>query len=159
MFTPSRDEARRFFFETWRKYGAGEPLSQLEALALKVIGWHPEYHALLDHPERHLERDYAPESGTMNPFLHLSLHLAVEEQLAIDQPPGLRARYRQLLEKTASEHDARHIIVECLGETVWQAQRNGTAPDAAAYLECVGGKAESAQPARGRTSGTNNGTA
>jgi hypothetical protein len=82
----------------------------------------------------------------------------VEEQLAIDQPPGLRARYRQLLEKTASEHDARHIIVECLGETVWQAQRNGTAPDAAAYLECVGGKAESAQPARGRTSGTNNGT-
>jgi hypothetical protein len=27
--------------------------------------------------------------------------------------------------------------MECLAEMIWQAQRNGTAPDEEAYLECV----------------------
>ncbi|RPI48824.1 MAG: DUF1841 family protein, partial [Betaproteobacteria bacterium] len=88
MFAPSRDQARRFLFDTWHKYRAGEALSALERVALDVITLHPEYHALLDNPERNSDRDYSPELGQINPFLHLHLHLAVEEQLSIDQPPG-----------------------------------------------------------------------
>ena len=137
MFAPSRDEARRFFFDTWAKYRRGEPLAGLEQTALHVISLHPEYHALLEEPERHLERDYSPESGEMNPFLHLSLHLAIEEQLSIDQPRGIRACYERLLAKTGSEHDAKHLVLECLGETVWQAQRYGTPPDEKTYLDCL----------------------
>lgn len=137
MFNPSRDEARRFFFDTWGKYRRGETLTGLEKVALQVIVPHPEYHALLDEPERHLERDYLPESGDINPFLHLSLHLAVEEQLAIDQPAGILALYQRLLQKTGSEHDAKHAVLECLGETIWQAQRHNTAPDEKIYLECL----------------------
>ncbi len=137
MFTPSRDEARRFFFDTWAKYRRGEALTGLEAAALKVIGLHPEYHAVLDEPDRHLERDYSPERGEMNPFLHLSLHLAIEEQLSIDHPQGVRTHYERLLEKTGSEHDAKHLVLECLGETIWQAQRTGTPPDEKGYRECL----------------------
>lgn len=137
MFQPSRDEARRFFFDTWAKVGRGEPLSALEAEALEVINRHPEYHALLADPERNLDRDYGPESGQMNPFLHLSLHLAVEEQLSIDQPPGIRVRFQKIAEKTGDDHAARHAVLECLGETIWQAQRTGAPPDQAAYLECL----------------------
>jgi len=137
MFSPSRDEARRFFFDTWGKYRRGEALAGLEKVALQVISLHPEYHALLDEPDRHLDRDYLPESGDINPFLHLSLHLAVEEQLSIDQPAGIRALYQRLLQKTGSEHDARHALLECLGEMLWQAQRLGAAPDPKIYLECL----------------------
>ena len=137
MFNPSRDEARRFFFDTWAKHRRGEALSSMENLALEIIGLHPEYHALLDAPERHLGRDYAPELGDINPFLHLSLHLAVEEQLSIDQPAGIRALYQRLLEKTASAHDAKHAVLECLGETIWQAQRLQATPDPRLYLECL----------------------
>lgn len=137
MFAPSRDEARRFFFDTWGKYRRGEPLTGLERIALQVISLHPEYHALLDQPQRHLDRDYLPESGEMNPFLHLSLHLAVEEQLSIDQPRGICALYQRLLEKAGSEHEAKHVLIECLGETIWQAQRAGTPPDEKLYLECI----------------------
>ena len=136
MFNPSRDEARRFFFDTWKKYRAGAPLTDLERIALGVIGLHGEYQALLE-DERNIERDYTPEDGGVNPFLHLSLHLAIEEQLSIDQPPGLRARYERLLGAAGNEHDAKHAVLECLGETVWQAQRTGTPPDAAAYLACL----------------------
>ena len=140
MFTPSRDQARQFFFETWRKYRSGETLSDLEKVALQVISLHSEYHALLDDPERNLNRDYAPEHGAMNPFLHLSLHLAIDEQLSIDQPPGIRAQFVHIAMATGSEHDAKHALLECLAETIWQAQRAGAAPDQALYLECLGRK-------------------
>ena len=137
MFAPSRDQARQFFFDTWKKYRASEALSALEQVAFAVISLHPEYHALLEDTDRNLDRDYTPAEGGINPFLHLSLHLAVEEQLSIDQPPGLCAKYEQLRAAADSEHDAKHTVVECLGETIWQAQRTGAPPDAAAYLACV----------------------
>jgi hypothetical protein len=137
MFNPSRDQARRFLFDTWRKYHSREPLAGLEQIAVQVIAEHPEYHALLDDPERNLDREYGPDAGAMNPFLHLSLHLAVHEQLSIDQPRGLRAEYERLLAALGSPHEAAHAVLECLGETIWQAQRLGTAPDENVYLECL----------------------
>ena len=137
MFNPNRDEARLFFFDTWSKYRRGETLSGLEHTALSAILLHPEYHVFLDDRERNRDRDFSPEAGQLNPFLHLSLHLAIEEQLSIDQPPGIRSLYETLLEKTGSEHDAKHHVLECLGETVWQAQRAGSPPDENAYLNCL----------------------
>jgi hypothetical protein len=140
MFNPSRDQARSFFFDTWEKSQRGETLSPLEQTALSVVLQHPEYQPILRDRQRNQSRDYGPESGEMNPFLHLSLHLAVEEQLSIDQPPGIRARFERLASKLGSEHDAKHHVLECLGETVWQAQRTGTPPDQDAYLECISRK-------------------
>ena len=137
MYAPTRSQARQFLFDVWRKYQAGEPLSGLEATALDVILLHPEYHALLADPERHVEHDYAPEAGVVNPFLHLNLHLAIEEQLSIDQPAGIRAEYQRLCAALGSAHDAKHAILECLGEVLWQAQRNAAPPDEAQYIACL----------------------
>ena len=137
MFTPTRDEARRFMIEAWRKYAAQEPLTALERMTGEIVAMHPEYRGMLETPERHADRDYHPESGEMNPFLHLSLHLAVAEQLSIDQPPGLRKHYERLMTERGDEHHALHALVECLGEVVWHAQRHGTTPDGALYLSCV----------------------
>jgi len=137
MFNPSRDQARDFFFETWRKYRAQQALAGLETVALQVILAHPEYQAALDDPERHRERNYSPELGEPNPFLHMSMHLAIEEQLSIDQPPGIRAAVETLARKRGSMHDARHDVMECLAEVLWQAQRNAAGFDNAAYLDCV----------------------
>jgi len=92
---------------------------------------------MLDAPEQHLDRDYVPEGGAVNPFLHLSLHLAVAEQIAIDQPPGIRAEFERLQSARGDAHAALHAILECLGEVVWQAQRTNSAPDGALYLECL----------------------
>lgn len=137
MFSPTRAEARRFFFETWRKYCARAPLEGLERTAIDIILLHPEYQGLLDEPQRNLDHDFAPEDGAVNPFLHLSLHLAIAEQLSIDQPRGISSAYRELLARAATEHDALHHVLECLGETLWGAQRSRSAPDEAAYLACI----------------------
>jgi hypothetical protein len=137
VFAPTRDEARRFLVDAWSKYRAGQPLSGLEQKAVELIALHPEYHALLEDSERHVSRDYGPGGGEMNPFLHLSLHLAVSEQLSIDQPPGIRAQFERLRTARGDEHAAMHAVLECLGETLWQAQRLRAAPDAEVYLSCL----------------------
>ena len=124
-------------FESWRKRRAGELLTPLEDLAAQLIAKHPEHHAVLEDPQRHQEQDYLPEHGTTNPFLHLMMHLAIEEQISIDQPAGIRAHFMRLTRQFESEHDAQHRMMECLGEMIWQAQRNGTQPDAAVYFACL----------------------
>ncbi|HKX52724.1 MAG TPA: DUF1841 family protein [Nitrosospira sp.] len=137
MFNPSRDQARQFFFETWRKYKQREMLSAMEDMALEVILQHPEYHALLDDVEHYQDKDYSPEMGATNPFLHMGMHIAIKEQLSIDQPAGIRARFERLLKKTGNEHAAMHQTMECLAEMIWQAQRNQTAYDVMVYFECL----------------------
>jgi hypothetical protein len=137
MFTPSRDEARRFLVDAWAKYRAGAPLAGLEHIAAGIVARHPEYHAIVEHPDRHLARDYSPEAGDVNPFLHLSLHLALAEQLGIDQPRGIRAQVERLALARGDEHAAQHAAIECLGEMLWHAQRHGTPPDAGIYLACL----------------------
>jgi len=136
MFNPSRDQVRRFFIDAWRKYRARTVLSALEYQAVDIVLQHAEYHGVLEHPDA-LMLEYAPEGGEMNPFLHLSLHLAIEEQLAIGQPHGIRQAFDGLLVRCADRHEALHRVLECLGETIWCAQRAGTALDAESYLECV----------------------
>jgi len=136
MFNPSRDQVRSFFIDSWRKYRAKEVLTPLEHIASDLIRLHPEYQTLLEDPDS-VTRDFSPDAGQINPFLHLSLHLAIEEQLSIDQPPGLRAAFEACQNRRGNRHDALHDVLECLGETMFDAQRNGAQPDGAAYVSCV----------------------
>ena len=135
MFNPTRDQVRQFFFDAWRKYRNRQLMEGLDDIAVGVILLHPEYQPVLDDPERYQDREYLPEAGDTNPFLHLSMHLAIEEQLAVDQPPGIKSEFTRLATKLGDRHAACHEVMQCLGETMWRAQRDGAAPDALAYLE------------------------
>ena len=143
LFNPSQTDVRRFFCEIWRKHGAGLPLTPIEAQALDWILEHPEYHDDLADVDAALARDYGPDAGRENPFLHLSMHLAITEQVSIDQPPGIKALYQRLAQRHGSLHEAAHQVMECLGEVVWRAQRDRQPPDGEAYLDCLRRRAES----------------
>jgi hypothetical protein len=137
LFNPSRDQVRQFFFEAWRKYAQRLPLSDLETLAVQHITRHPEYQRVLEQAERFREREWLPETGETNPFLHLSMHLSISEQLSIDQPVGVRAAHQALCARLGDEHAAQHAMMDCLGEMIWQAQRLNQPPDGLAYLNCL----------------------
>ena len=137
MLNPSRGEARQFVIAAWRKRRAGELLSPMEDLVAQLVEKHPEYHSILENSDVSQDRDYLPEQGETNPFLHLMMHLAIEEQLSIGQPHGIREHFARLCSRHGSEHTAQHRMMECLGEMLWHAQRHGTAPDAAIYLGCL----------------------
>lgn len=137
LYNPSRDQARQFLFDAWAKFKQQAPLTDLEKIAVEVMQMHPEYHAILEAPERYMQQQYFPEMGETNPFLHLSLHLSVIEQIAINQPIGIKGIYEQLKQKHNEQHLAQHDILDCLAETIWQSQRNNTPLDSAHYLSLL----------------------
>ena len=132
-----RGRTREVFFRAWRAWRAGRPLEGVEKLIVEVALRHPEYHALLDQPDALRERDYFPESGETNPFLHLGMHIAIEEQLALGQPAGIRDCYRKMLARLPDEHAVQHRMMECLGEMLWQANRQATPAPETVYLDCL----------------------
>ena len=112
-------------------------MEALEAMVADVILMHPEYHALLENELSDLDKDYTPDQGQTNPFLHMGMHIALSEQIATNRPIGITGIYQQLLMKHGESHKAHHLMMECLGESLWQAQRNGLPPDENDYLNCL----------------------
>ena len=137
MFAPTREQVRQFFFDAWAKHRRREVLVGAEVTAVDVILAHPEYHDLLDDVAFNRNREWTPAQGETNPFLHLSMHLAIEEQLAIDQPAGIRAAFDALAKRRGDRHAASHATLECLGAMMWRSQRDNAPPDGEAYVECV----------------------
>jgi hypothetical protein len=137
IFNPTREEVRRFFCDTWKKKTDGHILDPMEALAGDWMVEHPEYQTLLGDPEGALAQDYSPERGETNPFLHLSMHLSISEQISINQPPGIKEIADKLSQKLDSMHEAQHLIMECLGQVMWEAQREGKPLNPEDYLEAL----------------------
>lgn len=112
------------------------PMDPMEQMVARVIEMHPEYHAMLQN-EKHLGNEYKPEDGETNPFLHMGMHLGLQEQVVMDRPAGIKAVYEQLGEKIGDVMQTEHAMMECLAEMMWQAQKNQSEPDEAAYLNCL----------------------
>jgi len=132
-----RGALRRLYVEAWRKHRDGRPLEPLEHQIVAVVEQHPEYHALLEDGAEAVGRDFTPEAGQSNPFLHMGLHLAIREQSATDRPAGIAAIRAELARRLANPHEAEHRMLERLGEALWLSQRTGRPPDEAAYLESL----------------------
>ncbi|MFW9617831.1 DUF1841 family protein [Aquabacterium sp.] len=137
MFAPSQEQVRRFFCEAWAKHLAGQPLTPLEAQAVDWMVQHPEYHQDLADAEAAVAAIYTVEEGRTNPFLHLSMHLSITEQVSIDQPRGIKAAVERLAHKRNSLHDAHHEAMEALGEMVWESQRSGKPFDGQSYIDRI----------------------
>ncbi|MBT9503403.1 MAG: DUF1841 family protein [Burkholderiaceae bacterium] len=135
MYAPSQNDVRAFFCDTYAKQLERLPLTPMEALAAQWIDDHPEYHAELADKQAALAAVYTVEDGRTNPFLHLSMHLSISEQVAIDQPHGVRQSVELLAAKRNSLHEAHHVAMDALGEMIWASQRSGLPPDGHAYLE------------------------
>jgi hypothetical protein len=142
MFAPTQAEVRRFFCGAYAKWQGGQPMEAIEQIAAQWIELHPEYHAVLADVESALAAQY-PSDGAGdarqmgNPFLHLSMHLSISEQCSIDQPRGIRQAVELLARRKDDLHAAHHAAMDCLGQMLWDAQRNNRPPDGDAYVACV----------------------
>ena len=133
IFGQDRHELRKMYADAWQKHVDGQPMSPLESLIAGVVAQHPEYQEVLTGGD--LDKDYTPEGGQTNPFLHMGLHLGIREQVATDRPPGIAKIYQQLAARDGDPHAAEHRMIDCLAETLWEAQSANRAPDEALYLE------------------------
>ncbi|MBF0218269.1 MAG: DUF1841 family protein [Gammaproteobacteria bacterium] len=131
----NRQAQRRFYFESWQGAQRGEPLTPLQQQVVAVVALHPEYHAIIAGGEALLEAEFPPEQGQSNPYLHMGLHLALQDQIRTDKPPGVAQIYAQLQQRLQGDHAAEHLMLEVLAETLWQQQRSGVAIEPLLYLE------------------------
>lgn len=137
MFGTDRDSLRRQYLQAWAVYRQGQPLDSLQEQIVQVLIDHPEYQVLVEN-EASLEREYLPEFGETNPFLHMGLHLAIRDQVRTDRPAGIRETYQKLLTTHGGDaHQVEHRIIDCLAESLWQAQRDQEAPNETSFLQCV----------------------
>ena len=136
MFNQDRNQMRKVFFDCWKAHREKTPMDAMQTIIAHIIELHPEYHALLEN-EAALYKDYTPEQGETNPFLHMSMHIALHEQISTDRPAGIAGLYQGLLMKKGDAHEIEHTMMECLGEALWLAQRNNSMPDEQSYLECL----------------------
>lgn len=134
LFTQDRTRMREMFFNAWSKHLNKEHLEPMEKQVVTLLEEHPEYHQLVENRNA-IDADFTAEHGTLNPFLHLSLHLALREQVGTDRPKGIATLTRSLLIKHGDGHAVEHLMIECLGEFLWDAQRAGREPNELAYLE------------------------
>jgi len=133
IFGQDRNELRKMYADAWQKHCAKTPLTPLEAQIADVVALHPEYHTEVSSDD--LEKDYSPDGGQTNPFLHMGLHLGIREQVATNRPAGIAAVYTALAKATGDAHAAEHKMIDCLAETLWEAQSQNTAPDEQKYLQ------------------------
>jgi hypothetical protein len=137
MFAPSQNDVRRFFCDAFRKRREGGVMTPLETLAADWIDQHPEYHDDFADVDAALAAVFDVDAGRTNPFLHLSMHLSISEQVSIDQPRGIKQAFELLAAKRGSAHEAQHEVMECLGQMMWESQRSGLPPDGEKYIDCV----------------------
>jgi len=137
MFGQDRDQTRQVFINAWQKQQDNKPLEPLEEIIVTIISQHPEYHGILTNSDKALGAEYLPENGETNPFLHMGMHIAIHEQLSTDRPSGIAVIFQQLVMQAGDPHHAEHQVMDCLGEMLWQAQRDQRMPDEQAYIGCL----------------------
>jgi hypothetical protein len=143
LYQPTQADVRRFFCSVYAKASGNVALEAIETIASLWIDEHPEYHADLKDVDAalsnllSLNQVITTDDGKTSPFLHLSMHLTITEQCSIDQPRGIRQAVELLTARLDSLHDAHHVVMECLGQMIWDAQQNKRAPDGQAYVEAV----------------------
>lgn len=137
MFGNDRNQLRQYYIDTWTKAQNNEALEPLEQVIADVINDHPEYQAILSNSDQALGREYLPEGGESNPFMHMGMHIAIHEQLGANRPAGIRDLYQKIAKREGDAHKAEHQMMECLAEMMWQAQRAGKEPDEKHYLKAL----------------------
>tara|TARA_B100001245_G_scaffold182329_1_gene140405 strand:- start:397 stop:816 length:420 start_codon:yes stop_codon:yes gene_type:complete len=135
VFFQDRKSQREFLAKSWQKYTSNIPLEPLEEQLVSIIEIHPEYQDLITN----IDSEYFPEQGEINPFLHINLHLALKDQLSLNEPNGVREVHQKLIYHFKDQHVVEHLMMECIAEMIYLSQKNNTAMDQESYLNCITG--------------------
>ena len=133
MFSQDRQKQRKFLANSWQKYTSNKPLEPLEKQLVSIIEIHPEYQDLIGN----IKSEYSPEQDEVNPFLHINLHLALRDQLTLNQPKGIKVVHQKLISNFKDSHKVEHLMMECIEEMIYISQKNNTTMDQERYLECI----------------------
>ncbi len=137
LYGENREDHRQILFDVWKKYQTNQPLEPLEKKILTIMLNHPEYAHVFSNEDKFIATDYFSELSETNPFLHLSLHLVILEQVEIDKPNGIRALYKQAIAFFQDVHEADHCIMNSLAIAMHEMLNQNKPFDEKAYLKRI----------------------
>ena len=132
MIQTERNQLRQLFIDCWQHHQSKRPLDAAQKQILSVLLQHPEYHSLFNDCQTLINNDYTTDN---NPFLHMSLHLSLQEQLSTGRPKDIKKIYDDLCTKLGDQHVAEHQIMDIMANILWDAQQNNQPPCEQLYLE------------------------
>ncbi|MHB1286016.1 MAG: DUF1841 family protein [Leptospirales bacterium] len=114
-----------------------EELEGEDAKIASIMAAHPE----LDPFWSLGEASASPQEvdGQMvNPFVHVTLHLVVENQIEREYPQEVKKTFMRLVEQGDTEHDALHSIISVYANLYFRALRKGQSFDESEYTMTLG---------------------
>lgn len=117
----NHQDTRKVFFEAWQKELHAKPVTALENIIIDVLKRHPEYQSIFSHQEAFENFQLNNNTHEPNPFFHLSLHVAILEQVQSNRPAGVAEIYKRLLNKYHDQNDVEHKMMEVLAQLLHDA--------------------------------------
>jgi hypothetical protein len=114
-----RESNRQRLHEVWVAAKAGRPLAGEEAAYAKAMLDHPEYHNAWEFADQVGAAEYVVDGA--NPFLHITVHVIIENQLAQGDPPEVAKTLERLLGQGMGRHGAIHAIAAAFMEVAFPA--------------------------------------
>lgn len=112
---------RQRMYEIWQQAKTGnlESLSEEAQLIGKLMLEHEEYHNHFEFADALEDYQFDPENS-VNPFLHITIHVVVENQLKLKEPIEAYQFYNSMRKKKVSHHETIHLIGNILGPLLFQ---------------------------------------
>lgn len=134
-----RQKFRRTINKVWNMIKEGLPadLNQEEKRLLPIIQEHQEYREYFENEDFLDGSEDQMEEG-INPFLHISLHQMVEDQLNSKTPVEAARLYEYIEKQGYSRHDAIHVVIMVLIHMIYNAIEKNSSFDEKRYIRLLG---------------------
>jgi len=109
----------------------GEQLNDDDRRSAAAMIEHPEYARLWDRLDQRSDAEIT--AGGSNPILHITMHAAVESQVAGGEPPEVAQTMAALERRGLSHHEAVHRVASVLASEIWYVMHEKRPFDPARY--------------------------
>jgi len=129
-----REAFRKAVYRIWNMIQAGllDEMDESESGIAKILLDHPEYEEIFEDTEILDGREF--DAGTSgNPFLHISFHKMVDDQLASGRPEEVRFFLESMEDKGYDRHEIVHALMKILVCLISDAMKNQKSLDVNHY--------------------------
>jgi len=125
--------SREIVCSIWERSQQGLPLSEEEQHIADALREHDEYRSAWEVGNVLLDEHYTVNGA--NPFLHVHIHVIVENQLRDGDPPEASVVAGELQRRGIDRHEAIHMIGSVLINEIYEIMHERRPFDRARYLK------------------------
>jgi len=120
----------------WKMAMAEAELGEEEATLAEMLKQHPEYFDIWEHADAFPPGEEVLRDG-VNPFVHVTIHQTVENQIADRTPPQTAETLEALMRAGYTRHEAIHAIGAIVADEIFEILRDDRPFDEDSYVKAL----------------------